>query len=238
MSSIFITRLWYKISSRLYSGLGDSLFSCEQVTPERYKLITLDFKGSTHPDFLRNCCVTSTTCSVEICCCCGRALVITSPDLTTGETQLDTVRPVMARLSMRVPPSSCIQNRTWLSFVAAENRYSDLQTPVRGLRINVAVMVLMMRNLALDKGWMRGIGTAGEGGSVSHFSSCLCVCIHSFCFGGFCPVWSRLLSQALVGSKPGQHLAYMLPPSPNSVKSHKLHPCTVYPHCYPHWMRF
>lgn len=61
-----------------------------------------------------------------------------------------------------VSPTSCIQNRAWLSFVVEQNRYSDLQAPERGLRINVAVMVLMMWNLALDKGWMRTISEAGR----------------------------------------------------------------------------
>ena len=41
------------------------------------------------------------------------------------------------------------------------------------------------------------------GDSVSHSSSCLCVCIHLFCFSALCPVWSRVHSQAPVRPKPG-----------------------------------
>lgn len=55
-------------------------------------------------------------------------------------------------------PISCIQNRTCL--LLADNGCRDLQAT--GLRINLPVMVLMMWNPGLHKGWMMTLSEAGR----------------------------------------------------------------------------
>lgn len=52
---------------------------------------------------------------------------------------------------------------------------------------------------SIKDGWGRSVRQGGR--SVSHSSSRLCVCIHLFCFGALCPVWSRVRSQAAVEPK-------------------------------------
>lgn len=98
-------------------------------------------------------------------------------------------------------PTMRIQNRTQLSFVALKSRYSNLQALWEAWE-------LMSRSwcwwcgiwFSIKDGWG---GSVRQGGSsVSHSSSCLCVCIGLFCFSALWPVWSRVHSQVSV--RPNQ----------------------------------
>lgn len=163
--------------------------------------ITLDFKGSIHPDSLSNVNLAHLPHALKFV---GVLAVLYDhkpqpdhPRDPAGYCQTCNGTAVIVG-----SPASCTQNRSWLSFVAVENRYSDL-------RALSEAWELMSRSwcwwcgiwFSIKDGWGRSVRQGGS--SVFHLSSCLCVCIHLFRFSALCPVWSRVHSQASGRPKPG-----------------------------------
>lgn len=165
--------------------------------------ITLPFKGSIHPDSLKRCCGMFTTWSVKLFWLCyDHKPWPDHPRDPAGYCQTCNGTAVIVG-----SPTSFIQNRTWLSFVVAGNRYCALQAPWETRELQSRSWCWWCGIwFSIKDGWGHSVRQGGH--SVSHLSSRLCVCIHLFCFSALCPVWAHVQSQASVRPKPGNSCSW------------------------------